>query len=169
MIPILLTCLLYAAVYGALWKCELSDKAKLHPNENKAYIIIIAALAFAARAVFAVKYKGHETDMNCFLGWSDMIFNGGFKSFYTSDAFTDYPPGYMYVLYIVGAVRNMLGASDGLAWLIVKLPAIICDIATGVISYRIAEKRLGNVLAALISAAYMLTRRLFSTALYGDR
>lgn len=155
MIPILLTCLVYAVAYGVLWKGVLSDNSKLHANENKAYIIIIAALAFAARAVFAVKYKGHETDMNCFLGWSDMIFNGGFKSFYSSDAFTDYPPGYMYVLYIVGAVRNMLGASDGLAWLIVKFPAIICDIITGVIIYRIAEKRLGNVFAALISAVYM--------------
>ena len=54
----------------------------------------IMLAAFIARIIGAVAYFGNETDMNCFIAWGDMVFNGGFKNFYLSDSFTDYPPGY---------------------------------------------------------------------------
>ena len=55
--------------------------------------------------------------------------------------FHDYPPGYMYVLYIVGAIEKLFGFSDGAQYALVKLPAIVCDILAGVLIYKVAKKK----------------------------
>ena len=70
--------------------------------------------------------------MNCFIAWGDMIFKDGIGNFYSSDSFTDYPPGYMYILYMVGAIRHVLGVAwnSTLSVMLTKTPAIIADLAT---------------------------------------
>ncbi len=115
------------------------------------------AAAFFVRLVAGVVYRGHETDMNCFTSWSDMVFNDGFANFYSSDAFTDYPPGYMYILYVVGWIRSLLhlDAGSAIGALIVKMPAILADIAAGALIYHVASKRMKETGAALVSALYL--------------
>lgn len=73
--------------------------------------MVIMAVALIVRYIAAAKYFGNETDMNCFIAWGDMIFKDGIGNFYSSDSFTDYPPGYMYILYMVGAIRHVLGVA----------------------------------------------------------
>ena len=68
--------------------------------------MVIMAVALIVRYIAAAKYFGNETDMNCFIAWGDMIFKDGIGNFYSSDSFTDYPPGYMYILYMV--VRSVM-------------------------------------------------------------
>ena len=159
----------YIIAFAALWRFCLSTEKLKSRRENGAYILIFMAAAFALRAVLAMKYRGHETDMNCFTGWSEMMFRDGFKNFYASDAFTDYPPGYMYILYVVGAFNGLLGATDGAAWLVVKLPAIICDIATGWLIYKTANKKCGNITASVISALYLFNPTvILNSSLWGQ-
>lgn len=69
--------------------------------------IFLFAVALLIRLIAAAIYKGNETDMNCFLLWSQSVFTDGLKKFYLSDSFHDYPPGYMYILYVVGAIRAL--------------------------------------------------------------
>ena len=57
--------------------------------------IFLFAVALLIRLIAAAIYKGNETDMNCFLLWSQSVFTDGLKKFYLSDSFHDYPPGYM--------------------------------------------------------------------------
>ena len=57
----------------------------------------------------------------------------------------------MYVLWVIGALKQVFGSSN----ILIKMPAIICDIATGFVIYRIADKRFGNARASLISALYL--------------
>lgn len=119
--------------------------------------MIIFAAALLARLVIAVLHRGYETDINCFISWSDMVFNDGFGAFYKSESFTDYPPGYMYILYVIGALRSLFK----IAWdspastLMVKLPAIIADMASGWLIYRLASRRLKETGAALLAAVYL--------------
>ena len=79
-----------------------SDKDK---SIGFSVFIAIFAAALLVRIIIAVMYRGYEVDINCFVSWSDMVFNDGFGAFYKSESFTDYPPGYMYILYLVGAIR----------------------------------------------------------------
>lgn len=135
------------AIY--IFYCKTEDNI---PHINKKHtlsIIIVAGLLI--RIIPAFFYPGHETDMPCFNAWSDMLKNNGFPAFYTSDSFTDYPPGYMYILYLLGFVKDIFGQGTIGTYVILKLPAIISDILCGVLVYKLCEKygqkNLKNVLA----------------------
>ncbi len=79
-----------------------------------------------------------------------------FIPFYSADYFSDYPPGYIYILYPIGMLLELFGLefmSEGSLFLI-TLPAVICDILTGIVIYRLAAKK-SDRSAAAFSAAYL--------------
>ena len=121
--------------------------------------------SFLLQVVFGILYYGHGTDMNCFSAWSDMVYTGGFYNFYRSDAFTDYPPGYMYVLYVVGFLRSIFGNSG----IIVKLPAICCNILIGIWAYVQARKRFSEKSALVLGGFLAFSPVLIlNSALWGQ-
>ncbi|MCH5185921.1 MAG: glycosyltransferase family 39 protein, partial [Oscillospiraceae bacterium] len=132
------------------------------------YFIFMIAAAFVVRIVAAAKYPGHETDMNCFSAWSSMVFNDGFAKFYTSDAFTDYPPGYMYILWIIGALKTVVTNGTAVR-VLVKMPALICDIITGCILYDRAKQKFSDNLSLIIAAFYLFNPAvLINSAFWGQ-
>lgn len=98
--------------------------------------------ALGLRVAVALSLPGYETDVNLFKSWAIHAFEGGLSNFYDGSIFADYPPGYIYVLYAVGGLRNLLSlefASAGFT-LLVKLPAIAADLALGAMLYRWAAQ-----------------------------
>ncbi|MDD6483697.1 MAG: glycosyltransferase family 39 protein [Clostridiales bacterium] len=171
MVGILVVAVLFAVGLYAAWSyCLCPQTGKLQKGrQNAVYIIAVCVGAFVLRVILAAKYMGHSTDMNCFMAWSDMIFKDGIPNFYTSDAFTDYPPGYMYVLYVIGGIEHLFGFSEGMRWLLIKLPAIICDIVTGIFIYRLASKKLSDAPSAVIAAVYVFNPAvIINSSLWGQ-
>ena len=62
MLAILLITLAFALLGYSLWTFSLKDElARMRKGDSNAiYIIVIMLIAFAVRAVCAVKYHGHE-------------------------------------------------------------------------------------------------------------
>lgn len=116
---------------------------------------ICAAAALLLRIILAYICPGHSTDMSCFSAWADMLYRDGFSSFYTSDAFTDYPPGYMYILRFVGFIKSLYSYTAGQESIIIKMPAMLCDIIMGMLIFRIAKNNLTSEKAGLISIFYL--------------
>ena len=110
-----------------------------------------AFLAIVLRIYLAYTNLGHKTDMNCFSVWADMLYKNGFKAFYASDTFTDYPPGYMYILRIVGFIKNLYPFTKGVESVIVKLPAMIFDIVMGFVVYSATKKTYSHQKAQLLA------------------
>ncbi|MDR0273544.1 MAG: glycosyltransferase family 39 protein [Clostridiales bacterium] len=85
--------------------------------------------------------------------------------------FSDYPPVYMYVLYLIGAIRAGVQAVFGVEWEIVTnpvyrfitfLPAILCDLGIGFVIYKIAkEKKDSEWFALFCSAAWLFNPAIF--------
>ena len=125
MLGISLTVLFSALAAFAVWSYYINPalKSNVKKDNNAMYIIVAAAVAFILRLILGAVYRGHNTDMSCFIGWSNAVFENGFGKFYTLDMFHDYPPGYMYVLYIVGAIENfrLLYAIFSPVYLYIKL------------------------------------------------
>lgn len=138
-------------------KTKRGKQIKESGTDKEAMIIAFLLLAFIVRTIAAVSYFGNSTDMNCFLSWADMIFNDGISKFYRSDVFTDYPPGYMYILYVIGALRHVLGVArdSAVSLFLTKSPAMLCDLGIGYLIYRIAKKYFTVDGAALIAACYL--------------
>ena len=104
---------------------------KYHYKKNSSSSLSGFVVALLARLIGAIAYKGYEVDVNCFLAWADMIFENGIGKFYSLDAFTDYPPGYMYILFVIGGIRSVfhIVQTSTLSIVLTKLPAILSDMA----------------------------------------
>ncbi|WNR43574.1 glycosyltransferase family 39 protein [Paenibacillus roseipurpureus] len=102
-------------------------------------------IAFILRLFLAPMWVGYDTDVRTFMAWSDRAYTVGLSDLYTNakDYFLDYPPGYMYVLYIVGFLHHKLSIpwESGASLLILKLPAILADLVTSYLVFRIANHR----------------------------
>ena len=138
--------------------------------ENMNLAILLMA-AFLCHVIAAVCYKGHDTDMNCFLAWANTVYEGGFGSFYQSEAFHDYPPGYMYVLYVIGMIRHhfSMEAFGATSILLTKMPAIICDLLTGTLIYKVASKKFQGTGVLFLAGAYLFNPAIFmNSAIWGQ-
>lgn len=140
-------------------------------NQGQSYIYYLLLGALLFRCIFAFFYKGFLSDIACFSYWSNRVFTGGFADFYSPDVFTDYPPGYMYVLYVVGAIMSALKTEylSGLSLLLLKMPAILCDLASGYIIYRVASKKFNRNTSLILSAAYLFNPAVFiNSSMWGQ-
>ncbi len=135
---------------------EALDRPKLQKNQSNAYIIALLIIGFIIRVICAVMYKGHETDMGCFMGWSTKLFNNGLGNFYLSEGFHDYPPGYVYIMYILGAIKDIFSIVGKGEWLLIKMPSILADLGIGYFIYRVARKTYGNNNGAALAALFVI-------------
>ncbi len=130
---------------------------KRDKKTSQTVLLAGAAIALILRVIFAVSIRGYEVDMNCFTAWSSWMVNYGPTGFYNA-GWCDYPPGYMLVLGVLGGIRQLLGlTADGPAvWLLFKSVPILCDCLTGLMIYKLAEKKLGSWQATLLALVYLI-------------
>src|SRR5438132_331147 len=95
-------------------------------------IIIILILGFILRIILS-PFGTLTLDQNTFIAWSLRLSQVGFSKFYMGN-WSDYLPGYLYVLNVLGHIG---GTSTIAQTILYKLPAIISDIGTGYLIYRI--------------------------------
>lgn len=121
--------------------------------------ICLLLSAFVLRLLIGGLYRGFDLDMNCFMGWADRLFSNGLSTFYSGEGFTDYPPGYMYVLWIQGAIRHALKLDyySALSILVTKLPSMICDIGAGYLLYLLGKERFSEKHGLICSALYIFS------------
>ncbi|MDO5520270.1 MAG: glycosyltransferase family 39 protein [bacterium] len=119
----------------------------------------LLAFALIIKLIISVIYTGFDTDMNCFFSWARMAANDGLSNFYREDVFTDYPPGYIYVLFVVGkfiSLFNVESYASVMGILLVKFPAILCDVMAGYLIYKIARKRFTEKTSLICTLLYVL-------------
>lgn len=121
-------------------------------------IILLLAAALLIKLVFASTYEGYGTDMNCFYAWSDMIFDNGIGKFYYLDSFTDYPPGYMLILWLIAGIRHIFSIEtvSSMGRILIKLVPVLSDLGAGFVVYKLAKKKFSEGSSLLLSLAYVL-------------
>jgi len=120
------------------------------------WVLLLAGLA--VRLVIAPIWTGYGPDVQTFKAWANMAYTIGLPNLYQTKEFLDYPPGYMYVLYILAAIRDWLGLSwdSSAALILIKLPAMIADVVTGYLLYRVAVRHLSPMISVGIAALYVV-------------
>jgi Gpi18-like mannosyltransferase len=107
-----------------------------------AILLLVGLLLRLFLAYVLLPGSGFTSDIGTFTAWAVQLAQSGPGSFYATAGFADYPPGYMYLLWIVGELGNILAPlahNDPTAATaaLVKIPPILCDIAIGYVLYRI--------------------------------
>lgn len=158
MSSIMVIIVLSAVFGGALWSLQMKEAIKLQKKteRNAMYIIGVMLVGVAAHLIAAGCYYGHKTDMSCFTSWSSNVFNNGLSSFYKSEGLHDYPPGYVYIMYVLGALKTLFNADGTGLQIIIKLPAMIADLVMAFIVFRVAAKKYSDGIAAAFAALIAL-------------
>ena len=172
--------LVISALYAlaALVACDVMmrrrEKEPLVPMGKKkhtpAFLVIALIVAALARVVVACLVSGYQVDVNCFRAWGASMTQLGPAGFYAADQFCDYPPAYLYVLWLDNGMINLLNGItpagfaswfatlgigsyyDVMSVLVIKLVPMACDLGASYLLYRVGREKLGDRPAAVLAA-----------------
>jgi hypothetical protein len=101
-------------------------------------IAILLAGGLVLRLALAF-LPGFGVDLGTFRAWGDSLATEGPWNFYNETSFTDYAPGYMYVLWFIGEMNQIFHFTGEQYEYVLKLPSIIADTASGYLLYRLLD------------------------------
>jgi len=133
-------------------------------------LFILLLLALVARIISALIFPSYPIDIGCFKSWA-LSAAKDLPAFYSSGSFADYPPGYIYVLYIIGVLENFFrfDYNSNLFSLLVKLPSIITDIVITYYIYKTAEKFNLSKWSLILASIYAFNPAiLLNSAIWGQ-
>src|SRR5437867_4261774 len=117
-------------------------------------IVQVLGVGLILRLVLAL-LPGFDIDLGTFRAWSERLADKGPWHFYSPDIFSDYAPGYLYVLWFFGEINKVFHFSHGQFEYLLKLPSIIADVGSAYVLYRFLEgQRMETRLVA--ASAYLL-------------
>ena len=103
-------------------------------------------------------------DFGDWVGWSDRLVRYPFSQFY--DAWSDYLPGYLYVLWALGHFKLLLYSSGLMIPLeiIYKFPAIAADLLLAFIAFKISRRFLSQKRSFLILFIFAFNPAIFANS-----
>jgi Gpi18-like mannosyltransferase len=121
-------------------------------------IALLCAGAFLLR-LLPIMLPGHDVDIHTFEGWMFTLKEHGPWGFYQNVQFIDYPPGYMFILWVFSGFYGLMTplAHHGVdtAIIAVKMPAILADVGLVYLTYLIMRRN-WSTQTALIGAAIIM-------------
>ena len=140
---------------------------KINKNNVKILIFSLLCIGLFLRISLSTVMEGYGGDINLFKDWASTAANS-FSQFYTNARSGDYPPLYMYVLFLIGKVAS-ISSINPYYTLLLKLPSIIADVVTAYFIYKLAKKYLSLEFSILLSAFYIFNPVTFiDSALWGQ-
>jgi 4-amino-4-deoxy-L-arabinose transferase-like glycosyltransferase len=101
-------------------------------------VLLVLGLAFRLIIAYLLPNSGFGVDIQAFRYWAEDLAREGLNGFYDRPFFHDYTPGYLYVLWVVGKIGQLLGGG-GVGDLI-KIPAILADVGLGYLVWSMARE-----------------------------
>lgn len=131
-------------------------------------ILIILILEGLFFRLILIQIPGFHFDVITWFAWADRLNQLGFANFYSDQIWTNYTPGYLYILYILGWIKHLLNLSDTLFYLILKLPSIVSEIILAIFIYQIISKK--SVLWGRVAAILVLFNPafIFNSSIWGQ-
>jgi dolichyl-phosphate-mannose-protein mannosyltransferase len=96
-------------------------------------LLAMFSVALLVRILIA-PHAGFYGDLKWFQAWTTRLAEVGPGRFYAQGHFADYPPGYMYVLWLIGKISVPPG------YVLLKMPAILADLGLAWIAGTLAER-----------------------------
>lgn len=135
-------------------------------NNTALFLILGAGLTFR---LLLTSFGTFHIDFGDWLAWSNRLVTYPFSQFY--DAWSDYLPGYLYILWLLGIIRNFFssGSVNIPLELLYKFPAIVADLSLALISFNICRKFLNQKYAYVISFIFLFNPAIFvNSTLWGQ-
>ena len=102
-------------------------------------LIVLAGLAVVKLAVMPY-FPGFGPDVGDYQAWGSQIATFGPAHTYQQGFFLDYPPGYLYALWVVGVLAHAIGATGDFYRVIMLSPAIVADFALSILVFAFVRR-----------------------------
>lgn len=104
--------------------------------------ITIGVIVFLSQGYLAYVSVGYAVDLNCFGAWGMRMAEVGPANFYAPDYFCDYPPGFIYILGMLGRIANGFGITllDWEGQMLIKMFSIPFNVILAYLVYFFAKK-----------------------------
>ena len=150
---------IFLGLFAAAYYLLIYKKRRIDPGQIKFIIVTLLSTGLLLRIYAATLMTGHPFDMNTFKSWATAA-AGNLFHVYSGGKSSDYPPLYMYILYLVGKLGSIPTLTVYYP-LLLKLPSIIADMVTSYFIYKLARKYLTLELSLLLSALYIFNPAIF--------
>ncbi|QNV59472.1 hypothetical protein GMA19_04689 [Paenibacillus polymyxa E681] len=130
---------------------------KLGEHNRGLMLWTVLGVGFFLRMVIAPWISGHM-DLMLFRNWATTAADS-LSGFYTNGS-SDYPPFYIYILYVIGQIGSTDAFSPYMSVLL-RLPNILADIVTAYMLYRLASKRVGYGISLGLAIFYVFNPAVF--------
>lgn len=133
------------------------------------WVFLLAFLGLAIR-LYLAQVPGFKYDVGSFYYWAVRLSEVPLHEFYSDEVFSDYTPGYLYILWILGTIKEIFGIGQDSFLYIIKIPSMLAEIAIGLLVYAIAKKEnLKERLSLILSASVFFNPGLiFNSAIWGQ-
>ena len=132
------------------------------------------AIASALRLLLICLPIAFWVDMNLYEDWSLTLVQQGFANFYNYSTNCDYPPAYLYVLWLIGKIYYVfdpqLGHTNGvLLMALIKTPPVLADIGASFVIAQILKAHITPDKAYKMSLLYAFNPLIiFVSAVWGQ-
>ena len=154
-IYLVIACLVYGGIFYLLTAWLRKERNPLGSRKNAQQELWLfsgmLAMALIIRVLVSVWVPGYDVDIGCFRAWAYQMANQGPAHFYSATNFCDYPPGYMWILWIIGEIGQLTG---DISEALLKLPAALCDLALCILLYTEGKKYVSGKAALALSLLY---------------
>ncbi len=116
----------------------------------------------------AIHGTAFEIDTGTFQAWSIRLADRGPWHFYAKDYFSDYAPGYLYVLFIIGKLNAQFEFSKHTFEFIFKLPSIFADVGIAYLIYAFLERQPGKIRLGAAAIYLFFPPALLMGAIWGQ-
>lgn len=134
----------------------------------KDHSLILLLLFGLAIRIILTPIAGFKFDVDTWYAWAERLNSVGFVNFYSSQVWTGYPPGFLYILYILGFIKKIALINPSQFYIILKLPSILSEIALAATIYYIIPNnflrwRRIALLSIILNPAFI-----FNSAIFGQ-
>jgi Gpi18-like mannosyltransferase len=140
---------------------------------NQYLTLAIALLVSFIIRMYLSQFEGHGYDISLFKTWSRGVYYTGFSHFYNGIG-SDYPPFYIYILWAIGTLyKSFISFSfdidSPIFSILLKMPAILADIATALLIFLIVRKYGSFRLAFISMISYAFNPAIiYDSAIWGQ-
>ncbi len=135
----------------------------------------LVSVAIALLIIAVVKllmmpfFPGFGADVGSYQAWAIQIAQFGPAHTYQEGYFLDYPPGYLYALWMAGVSAQAIGATGDFFRTIIEAPAILADFALALLMFAFIrrESQLKMAFVAMLMVA-LNPALLFDTVVWGQ-
>ena len=139
------------------------------PQSGLTVTLLVLAVLAAVKLAVMPYCPGFGPDVGDYQAWASQISTFGPAQTYQKGFFLDYPPGYLYGLWVVGIIAHAIGATGDFYRVVIESPAIVADFVLALLVYAFVRRSSRRDMAFIAMLMVALNPPLlFDTVVWGQ-